>query len=564
MTQENITSLLTDISNQIENITDPNTKSIIISLINIIEHQALIIQNLQEENQKLKDEINRLKGEQGKPKINNKKNKEVDNNISSEEERKKVNKKKKKKKKRKKNLATTRKEYCKVDKDILPQDAEFKDYVGHNVQDIKFEVDNILFLREKYYSQSTRETYLGELPSGYEGAYGPGLKTLILTLKNACNMSEPNILKLLKNIGIQISLGTISNILIKQKEEFHKEKSEIVREGIESTDYQQTDHSYTKVKGENYYTQILCNPFYTAFFTAASKTRLAVLEILLTGEENGGKNLRYKLNEDTISILEKLSASKKKLKQLSNILSETEFSRESIENYLDINNPNLKSKIKYQIITSCAIAFYHSQENNYYPIITTLVCDDAAEFKLITKNLSLCWVHEGRHYKKLSPIFPINIKKVDDFITKYWQFYKKLLDYKARPSPEAAKELSEEFDVLFSIKTGYDCLDERISKTFKKKIRMLLVLKYPHLPLHNNASELGARVVARKRDVSLHTITDEGTKANDTFLTIVETCRKLEVNCYDYIYDRITRAFKMKSLADLIKEKSLKLKCSPT
>ena len=34
----------------------------------------------------------------------------------------------------------------------------------------------------------------------------------------------------------------------------------------------------------------------------------------------------------------------------------------------------------------------------------TLVCDDAPQFKLLTEELALCWVHEGRHYKKLNPL----------------------------------------------------------------------------------------------------------------------------------------------------------------
>jgi hypothetical protein len=209
--------------------------------------------------------------------------------------------------------------------------------------------------------------------------------------------------------------------------------------------------------------------------------------------------------------------------------------------------------IKNKIMDACAIAVYHSQED--YPIIKTLLCDDAPEFKLLTENLSLCWIHEGRHYKKLSPVITYNIDKTNEFIDKFWAYYRKLLFYKARPSPELAEKLSLEFDILFTTYTGYEKLDERISKTLKKKNRLLLVLTFPHLPLHNNESELSARVVAGKRDVSLHTITDEGTKANDTFLTIAETCRKLEVNFFDYIYDRITKKLKLKSLAELIYEK---------
>ena len=99
-------------------------------------------------------------------------------------------------------------------------------------------------------------------------------------------------------------------------------------------------------------------------------------------------------------------------------------------------------------------------------------------------------------------------------------------------------------------------MDERISKTKAKKENLLLVLKYPELPLHNNESELGARQQARKRDVSLHTMVPDGTKANDTFLTLVQTCKKLGINCYDYFLDRIKGLYKIPPLAHIIAEKS--------
>jgi len=61
----------------------------------------------------------------------------------------------------------------------------------------------------------------------------------------------------------------------------------------------------------------------------------------------------------------------------------------------------------------------------------------------------------------------------------------------------------------------------------------------------------------RKRDVSLHTMTEEGTKASGTFMTIVQTAKKLGVSAYDYIGDRVSKSFKMPSLAELIYSKIL-------
>ncbi len=159
--------------------------------------------------------------------------------------------------------------------------------------------------------------------------------------------------------------------------------------------------------------------------------------------------------------------------------------------------------------------------------------------------------------EKLQPVVPWHQEKLEEFRGQFWDYYYKLLAYKANPLPEQADELSAEFDTLFATQTGYQALDERIAKTWAKKENLLMVLKYPELPLHNNDSELEARVQARKRDVSLHTMSEDGTKANDTFLTLVRTAKKLGVNPYQYIYDRVSKRFVLPALADLIKEKNL-------
>ena len=122
---------------------------------------------------------------------------------------------------------------------------------------------------------------------------------------------------------------------------------------------------------------------------------------------------------------------------------------------------------------------------------------------------------------------------------------------------DATEQLAAEFDQLFSTETGYGQLDERISKTREKKESLLMVLTLPEIPLHNNAAELAARAKVRKRDVSLQTVTDKGTKANDTFMTIVQTAKKLGVSAYDCIFDRVSNKFEMLSLAQLIGEKSV-------
>jgi len=213
----------------------------------------------------------------------------------------------------------------------------------------------------------------------------------------------------------------------------------------------------------------------------------------------------------------------------------------------------LGSQQRTRIREACAIAAYREQTET--PVIKILMCDDAPQFKLLTEEITLCWIHDGRHYKKLNPVVPLHKALLDEFLTKYWFYYHQLKEYKEALDPNKAIELTQQFEVLFSTHTGYQQLDDRIAKTQAKQKELLLVLKYPELPLHNNASELGARVQARARDISLHTMSEEGTKIKDTFMTISQTAKKLGVRTYDYIRDRVSGECKLPSLAQLIHEK---------
>ena len=176
--------------------------------------------------------------------------------------------------------------------------------------------------------------------------------------------------------------------------------------------------------------------------------------------------------------------------------------------------------------------------------------------RLVTEELALCWVHEGRHYKKLMPYVPHHRALVEDFVQRFWTYYDQLLAYREQPTPEEAARLDGEFEALFSTVTGYEALDERIAKTRAKKGCLLMVLTHPEIPLHNNPAELGARARVRKRDVSFGPRTREGATAWDTFMTLAETATKLGVSFYHYIHDRVSGAYQMPALADLIEERA--------
>jgi hypothetical protein len=102
-------------------------------------------------------------------------------------------------------------------------------------------------------------------------------------------------------------------------------------------------------------------------------------------------------------------------------------------------------------------------------------------------------------------LVPVHREKLEEFLGMYRDYYGKLPEFKKIPNSDEATRLSAEFSSLFSTKTGYPVLDDRITKTLAKKSELLVTLKHPEVPLHNDESELGARAQVRRRDVSLHT-----------------------------------------------------------
>jgi hypothetical protein len=165
--------------------------------------------------------------------------------------------------------------------------------------------------------------------------------------------------------------------------------------------------------------------------------------------------------------------------------------------------------------------------------------------------MMLCWVHAGRPFKKLIPVVALHRELLAGFLKRFWEYYDQLLAYRQKPSSKESLRLEIEFDRLFSTHTGYDKLDQTIAKTRAKKASLLLALKYPELPLHNNGAELGVRQRVRKRDVSFGPRTPDGVRAWDTFATLAATAKKLGVSFYHYLHDRISAENQIALLADL-------------
>ena len=203
-------------------IADERARELVQRLLNLLEGVMADLRAAQAENQRLRDQINRLKGEQGAPAIKPNTPQAPPKHHSSEQERRQPQSWAKDHKTDR--IAIDREQVVQIDPTHLPLDAVFKGYEDVVVQDVLFRTDNILFHKEKWYSPSQHQSYLAPLPQGYSGQFGPGIKSLVLTLYFGGQMSEPKVAELLRSVGVQISDGHISSLLIKDHGTFHAEK----------------------------------------------------------------------------------------------------------------------------------------------------------------------------------------------------------------------------------------------------------------------------------------------------------------------------------------------------
>ena len=533
---------------------DARVREVVGKVLNLVESAVVENRRLQDENQHLREIIRQLKGAPPSPATPSR---SPARDVSSEKER------RQRTSPSRDSPHLDRRTFreIRVDEEIvrpvdparLPADATF---IGHEdvvVQDLRIQSHNIRYRLEIWHSPS-QGRLRGELPPGVTGEFGAELKALLVSLKYVGGTSLPRAHEFVEHCGVVISPASVANILRDTAESFHAEKEEIFRAGLAATTYQHIDDTSARVGGEFWHTHIVCNPFHSTYFTTPHKERLTIVDLLRGGPRT------YRFNELTQRLLKEFRVPWKWRRWAATAPPDRDVSEAELEDLLEQWCPPPRPACLERLREAAALASYRARPDH----VRILVGDDAKQFRHVSDALGLCWIHEGRHYKELSPVVPQHQELLDGFRTRYWDFYGELQQYRGTPTPAAAERLQEEFDRLYATRTGYDALDERIAATGAKKMSLLTVLAHPETPLHNNPAELGERVAARRRDVSLHCANAEGARGMDTFTTVVQTAKKLAVNGYEYLRDRISGLRTMPSLASLIRQRSRPPPTSPS
>jgi hypothetical protein len=183
-----------------------------------------------------------------------------------------------------------------------------------------------------------------------------------------------------------------------------------------------------------------------------------------------------------------------------------------------------------------------------------LVSDDAGAYgqRLSNERKQLCWLHELRHYDKLTAFLDSNRQLIDDKLDQAWSFYRNLQAYRQAPSAESKESLEREFDRIFQDKTGFAPLDHRLQLTWAKRNRLLLCLEHPEVPPENNEAERSLRHPVVVRKISGGSRSQQGAQSARAHFTVIQTCRKLGISPVEWIKDLTTGRKSLGSLAALI------------
>jgi hypothetical protein len=522
------------------------TRAVDLVLTVVAQQQEQLVQQqeqlaLQKEHiQALKDEIARLKGQKPKPDIR-------PSALARDDKKNPKEKKPRNSSKRGKTAELEIHDTVVVPpSDQPPEGSRFKGYADFTVVGLRFEPFNVRYRLERWLTPEG-EFLKGELPDhvkAMDGHFSAELASFIQHQNHHALVPENLILEQLHDMGVEISEGQLHRILQEKKDGFHAEKESLLQVGLEVSPYIQVDDTGARHMGRNGFCTHVGNPWFAYFVSTRSKSRINFLELLRAGDSD------YVLDVVARDYMlgQKLPKAVLKL----------------VEEAGDIKVPNreawmeklgelgIAKKRHVKIATEGALlasVVSHGINPNL-----AILSDDAGQFDVLLH--ALCWIHAERLLAKLIGFSDEQRTALETKRSEVWELYRILKVYKAEPTPELRMEIEERFDAIFQEKTCFATLNHALERLHKNKAELLLVLKRPEIPLHNNLSENDIREYVMRRKRSGSTRSELGRRCRDTFASLKKTCRKLGISFWRYLLDRNSGSNTIPPLSELVRQRA--------
>ena len=344
----------------------------------------------------LTDEIARLKGEKGKPKIKpsllepEKKTHSQDEETETEATQEQQGKKKRPgSQKRQKNANLIIHETKRIQPTApIPPESEFKGYQDYTVQELIIRPHNTRY-RLAIWKTPRGEYIRGKLPESVrtQGHFGVMLKSYLLYQYHHCHVTQPKHLEQMQEWDIDISVGQLNRLLVEDKEAYHVEKRDILRVGLKVSSYINTDDTGARHQGVNSYCTHIGNEWFAWFETTPRKNRINFLELLR------GERRDYVLVPEALSYMAEHKLPQSIWLPLSFSINRVFQNQEQWERYLKELGIFKDSHVKTATEGALLGAILASGVSPDLGIVS----DGAGQLRLLEHGL--CWVHAERLIK---------------------------------------------------------------------------------------------------------------------------------------------------------------------
>jgi hypothetical protein len=521
-------------------IPDKDKSPLVEQLLAFIEQQSILLRRQAEQIQLLKDEIARLKNQPPRPNIKPSSLGKKKSKRSAASGQKRPGSKKRSKTAKLKIHKTEP-----IEPQVLPVGATFRYYKDFVVQDIVIEPCTTRY-RLKVYETPDGAYVSATLPANVNGKhFGPTLIQFILYQYYHCHVTQPLLLEQLGEWDIDISAGQLNNLLIEEKERFHREKDRILTVGLQVSSYINVDDTGARHKGQNGYCTHIGNESFSWFESTGSKSRINFLKLMRAGHSD------VVISMDAICYMQANKLPRKVLdvfdKKLGRVFTNDGQWHRFLSKNAIVNDRHVQIATEGVLIGSI---IEHGLSRDL-----VIVSDDAGQFNVLLH--ALCWIHANRAIDKIIAFTDQAKKDLASVKDQIWQLYKGLKAYQQNPTAAAKKRLLAEFDDIFTQTTASASLNLALKRIYGNKTELLLVLDRPEIPLHNNGAENAIREYVKKRKISGSTRSDTGRRCRDTFTSLKKTCRKLGVSFWQYLKDRIEHIGQIPDLSVLIRQQAL-------
>ena len=486
-------------------------------LVQVLEDNA----RLKTENAELRDEIARLKGLNGRPRI------KPSGMEQATQPPTKGPRGKGRRGSRRAKLTIDETRDIKVE--TVPEGARFKGYDEFVVQDLIIKPVTVVYRRERW-QLPDGGCVVAQLPTGITTHFGPELKRFVLAQYHQGQTTVPRLLALLQGLGIVISKRQLMRLLIEKQGAFLDEASSVLRTGLDAASWITVDDTGARHKAKNGVCTHIGNDQFASFTTTGSKSRLNFLELLNAGDPT------YVVNDPGLAYMRTHDLTGRAIALLGDHANRRFVGRAAWTAHLqalgitalDVHPDPVRVATEGALWGSiCAQGLDD----------TVIVSDGAGQFDV--GQHAACWVHAERLVHKLDAFTEDRRVAKEAIRDRIWTLYADLKAYARAPTPAAKTGLAARFDAIFTTKTCFVTLDRLLKRLHAKKADLLMVLERPSTPLHTNGSESDIRSHVTRRKVSGGTRSDQGRDCRDAFLGLMKTCAKQSVRFWDYLGSRL-------------------------